>query len=126
VENPELTSPIWVAGLEPFFIGLTGAAPEEPFIVSFGGFPNPFNPQTELRVNLSDDFVATGRRMTVRIYDVTGALVRELYDGRPNQIEMRLAWDGRDNRGGQVASATYFGVVQAGESRVTTKLLMLK
>jgi hypothetical protein len=126
VENPELASPQWVAGLEPFFLGLTTAAPEQPFIVSVGGFPNPFNPQTELRVNLSDDFVALGQRLTVRIYDVTGALVRELYNGRPNGIEMRLTWDGRDNHGGQVASATYFGVVQTGETRVTTKLLMLK
>lgn len=126
VENPELASPGFVDGLKPFFLGLTTAVPEQPFIVSFGGFPNPFNPQTELRVNLSNDVVATGQRMTVRIYDVTGALVRDLYNDRPNRVEMRLAWDGRDNRGSQVASATYFGVVQIGESRVTTKLLMIK
>jgi hypothetical protein len=126
VENPELMSPQWVDGLEPFMLGLTSTGPERPFIVSFGGFPNPFNPQTELRVNLSNDFIATGERISVRIYDVTGALVRELYNDRPNNIDMRLTWDGRDNRGTQVASATYFGVVQAGESRVTTKLLMLK
>jgi hypothetical protein len=126
VENPELASPTFVAGLEPFFLGLTTEIPAQPFIVSVGGVPNPFNPQTELRVHLSDDFVASGLPMTVRVYDVTGALVRELYDDRPGGIEMRVSWDGRDNRGRQVASATYFGVVQAGESRLTTKLLMLK
>jgi len=126
VENHELVSPLYVAGLELFLLGLTNPVPESPHVVSFGGFPNPFNPQTELRVGLTNDFIESGQPMTVRIYDVTGALVRELYGGQPNGVEMRLIWDGLDERGNQVASATYFGVVQAGESRMTTKLLMLK
>ncbi|UCH82845.1 MAG: hypothetical protein JSW50_10240 [Candidatus Latescibacterota bacterium] len=126
VENHELVSPVHVAGLETFFLSLTTTVPKGQFVVSFNGFPNPFNPETELRINLTDDFIHSGQPMTVRIYDVTGALVRELYGGRPNTAVVQVVWDGRDQRGNQVASATYFGVVQAGESRMTTKLMMLK
>jgi hypothetical protein len=126
VENAELPPPETVAGLEGFFLRLTSKPAGLPVIVSFTNYPNPFNPQTELNVRLSEEFLATGDRVSLRIYDVTGALVRELFGDRPNGTEVRVVWDGRDRNGRQVASATYFGVVDAGNARMTTKLLMIK
>jgi hypothetical protein len=126
VENPELSSPVTVAGLNDFFLGLTDRQVAASSIVSVGSFPNPFNPQTELRVALSSDFLATSGVVTVRVYDVRGALVRELFAGRPDGADLRVPWDGRDQEGRQVASSTYFGVVEAGSARMTTKLLMIK
>jgi hypothetical protein len=126
VENPELESPVTVAGLEEFCIGLTRRVPGPSAIASVTSYPNPFNPQTELRVALGSDYQATNAVVTVRIYDVRGALVRELYAGQPVGPDMRVPWDGRDGEGRQVASSTYFGVVEAGNARVTTKLLMIK
>ena len=126
VENTELASPVAVAGLEEFFLGLPAAQAILPVIVSFDNYPNPFNPQTELRVRLGDDFLARGEPVTVRVYDVTGALVRDLFAGRPSGPELRVTWDGRDEKGRQVASSTYFGAVEAGSARMTTKLLMIK
>ena len=126
VENPDVPLPVTVAGLEEFFLGLTTKAAGSPVIVSFNNFPNPFNPQTELRVELGADFSTAGKPVTVRIYDVTGALVREVFAGRPVGPELRVIWNGRDQQGRQVASSTYFGVVEAGSARMTTKLLMIK
>ena len=126
VENPELPSPAVVAGLEEFFIGLAAAPAELPVIVSFDNYPNPFNPQTALRVRLSDEFLARRETVTVRVYDVTGALVRDLFAGVPEGADLEVAWDGHDGKGNQVASSTYFGVVEAGGARMTTKLLMIK
>jgi len=126
VENPEISAPMTVSGLKEFFFRLATGTSDIPVIVSFGNYPNPFNPQTELRIHLSTDFPATGERVTVRIYDVTGALVRELYAGHPTGPNMRVMWDGSDRNGRQVASSTYFGVVEAGDARMTTKLLMIK
>jgi hypothetical protein len=125
VENPELPSPVAVTGLEDFFLTLTTAA-GLPDIVSLDNYPNPFNPQTEIRVRLGDRFASTGGTVAVRIFDVTGALVRDLFHARPNGSELRVTWDGRDGKGNQVASSTYFGVVEAGSARKTTKLLMIK
>jgi hypothetical protein len=126
VENPDLPSPTTVAGLEEFYLGLTQSAPGASIIASVGSYPNPFNPQTELRVALGSDFLATDGAVTVRIYDVRGALVRELFAGRSAGPDLRVVWDGRDGEGRQVASSTYFGVVEAGSARVTTKLIMIK
>jgi hypothetical protein len=126
VENPELPSPVTVAGLKDFFLGLTTRTVSAPAIVSLGSYPNPFNPQTEIRVALSPDFLAATGDIRVRIYDVRGALVRELFSGRPQGTDIRIRWDGRDQEGRQVASSTYFGVVEAGSARMSIKLLMIK
>jgi hypothetical protein len=126
VENPDIPSPVAVVGLEEFFLALAPTVSGAPVIVSLDNYPNPFNPQTEIRVRLSDRFVAGGEAVTVRIYDVSGALVRDLFHGRPDGPELEVIWDGCDGRGTRVASSTYFGVVEAGNARMTTKLLMIK
>lgn len=126
IENPELPSPTAVAGLEEFCVALTSRAVSAPVIASLQSYPNPFNPQTELRVALSPDFSYADGDVTVRVYDVRGALVRELFAGRADGPDLRIVWDGRDGEGRQVASSTYFGVVEAGGARMTTKLLMIK
>jgi hypothetical protein len=126
VENPELASPVAVTGLEEFFIGLSTTPAGIPAIVSFDNYPNPFNPRTALRVRLSDDVIARGEKVTVRVYDVTGALVRDLFAGVPAGPDLEISWDGKDGKGRQTASSTYFGVVEAGGAKMTTKLLMIK
>ena len=97
-----------------------------PQIVNVNSYPNPFNPTTELHVQLSRAFFSSGDPLSIRIYDVTGALVRELYATRPNGVDVRVQWDGRDSVGRDVASATYFGVVRAGKAMVAQKLSMIK
>ena len=95
-------------------------------IVAVGSHPNPFNPETVVRVELDSDFLGDGERLTVRIYDVRGALVRELYAGRPDASELRVRWDGRDGNGREVASSTYFAVAKAGNSLMTRKLILIR
>jgi hypothetical protein len=126
VENPDLPSPTMVAGLEEFFLGLAAAPASLPAIVSFDSYPNPFNPRTSLRVRLGDEILARREMVTVRVYDVTGALVRDLFAGVPEGSDLEVTWDGRDGKGNQTASSTYFGVVEAGGARMTTKLLLIK
>lgn len=125
VENPELTSPVGTP-VGAFFLKLRSMTGERNFIADVSNYPNPFNPVTELRVELTDDFIASGETVTIRIYDVRGALVRDLYSGNPAVKELRARWDGRDRNGRDVASATYFGVVTAGRSTMTRKLIMIK
>jgi flagellar hook assembly protein FlgD len=63
--------------------------------------------------------------VSVRVYSVTGALVRELYDGVAAG-DFAVRWDGRDNRGAQVASGTYYAQIRTEAERQTLKLVMLK
>ena len=128
VENVELASPLHVDGLAPFFARLTtsSAFDADAFIVGVSNFPNPFNPSTRIVVDVSGEFVATGQPLAVRVYDVRGALVRELYSQQPTGPQIVVTWDGRDHAGRLVASATYFGVAEAGSHAVAQKLLMVK
>ena len=126
IENTHLTRPEHVPGLRAFFEKLNAADYDVPFIVGVGNHPNPFNPVTELRVELAADFVATGEAVKVTVYDVRGARVRELFNGAPSSQQLRVTWDGRDHHGREVASQTYFAVVEAGNSRMTRKMLMIK
>lgn len=126
IENPELASPESVSGLESFYVRVAGEplAARTPRIVATS-YPNPFNPETEVRVSLPDEFAGTNDRVSVRVYAVTGALVRDLYDGRASG-DFAVRWDGTDNRGNRVASAMYYATVIAGGSRETVKLVLLK
>lgn len=126
VENPELVSPTQVAGLEEFFVSLQPVAFEPKAIVALSNSPNPFNPYTEIRVKLGDEFLPGFHRLSIRIYDVTGALVKNLYSGVPGSREVRLKWDGTSDNGSRVASATYFAQVRTGNEHMTTKLLLVK
>ncbi|MFH1754451.1 MAG: FlgD immunoglobulin-like domain containing protein, partial [Candidatus Latescibacterota bacterium] len=107
VENPELVSPMLVSGLEEFFLSLEPAAPEPIAILALSNSPNPFNPFTEIRVRLGDEFIPGAGSLTIHIYDVTGVLVKTLYSGRPGTREVRMKWDGTSDNGTRVASAAY-------------------
>jgi flagellar hook assembly protein FlgD len=125
VENPEIARPESVAGLEEFFVRLAGEpVARVPRIVATS-YPNPFNPATEMRVSLPSELTDGGDRVKVRIYAVNGALVRDLYDGQAAG-DFVVRWDGTDNRGSRVASATYYAAVTAGDAKETVKLVLLK
>jgi hypothetical protein len=126
VENVDLLSPDLVPDLKDFIVALRPVPSGGSNIAEVGNFPNPFNPETVVRVELDADFHARGSLLTIRIYDVRGALVRELYSGRPTGQEVRVRWDGRDRNGTGVASATYFAVARVGNDTVSSKLLLIK
>jgi hypothetical protein len=66
--------------------------------------PNPFNPTTLIRYDL-----ATASTVSLRIYDVTGNLVRKLVDGVHQEADTHaVLWNGTDERGQGVAAGLYF------------------
>jgi hypothetical protein len=56
--------------------------------------------------------IAANDRVRVRMYDVTGRLVRTLADRSFNAGEYDLAWDGADDAGNQVARGVYFARIE--------------
>lgn len=126
VENGELPPPETIAGLAPFFESIAAAAPPPAAIARVDNYPNPFNPDTRIQVSFTDGFASTGRRVSVRIYDVAGRFVRELFAGAISGRDLRLEWNGRDEGDRRVASAAYFCMVRAGEETVTRKLLLIQ
>jgi hypothetical protein len=83
--------------------------------------PNPFNPATVIRYDLAEP-----ARVTVRVYDVRGALVRVLEDRTRGIGRYEVGWDGTDERGTRVASGVYFYRLTAGRFSATRKMVVLK
>jgi hypothetical protein len=84
-------------------------------------YPNPFNPTTKISYGIRE-----GSRVSLRIYDVAGRLVRVLVEERRDAGHHTELWDGRDNRGVSVASGVYFYRLVAGDFVSTKKLVLLR
>jgi hypothetical protein len=68
----------------------------------------------------------SSERVTVRIYDPAGRLVRTLADNQMAAGEHRFVWDGRDGSGRGVASGVYLVRAVAGSETVVRKLVLLR
>jgi len=83
--------------------------------------PNPFNPQTKIALYLKKAGVGA-----VRIYNIRGQLVTELYQGSLVQGENSFVWDGRDSAGRGAASGAYWVQARTTDQTLTIKVLLLK
>lgn len=79
--------------------------------------PNPFNPATWLSYHLP-----RSGSVSLKIYDMRGAVVRVLCESWQAAGTHAATWDGKDLRGRQVASGIYFSVLEQGGERQTRKL----
>ena len=89
-------------------------------------YPNPFNPETWIPYQLAD-----AADVTLTIYDIQGALVRQLdlgYQGAGYYTNRTRAayWDGRNNLGEAVGSGVYFYHLRAGDYSAIQKMVILK
>jgi hypothetical protein len=83
--------------------------------------PNPFNPTTRIGYDL-----ATAGRAQLRIYDVTGRLVRTLVDEVRAPGRYTATWTGLDAAGAKVASGVYFARLDATGFATTRKMVLLQ
>lgn len=79
-------------------------------------FPNPFNPSTTIRFTLDRP-----QGVRLELFDVTGRLVRELYDGHLDAGDHRMTWDARSE-----SSGTYLVVLRGDQGTRTRKVVLVK
>ncbi len=84
--------------------------------------PNPFNPTTLIRY----DVPPGGARVTLRVFDVSGKVVKTLADGVESAGQKSAQWDGRNESGNQVSTGVYFCRLTAGSFVETKKMVLLK
>ena len=89
-------------------------------------YPNPFNPETWIPYGLAND-----TDVRILIYDISGALVRQLdlghqRAGHYTERSRAAYWDGRNGSGEFVASGVYFYTLNADTFRSTRKMLVGK
>lgn len=86
-------------------------------------YPNPFNPTTTIEYG-----IASAGRVSLRIYNAAGQLVRTLVDEEqaPRPEGFSVTWNGKDDRGQSAASGVYFYRLTAKGFERTKKLVLLK
>lgn len=102
-------------------------APEQVLVIPRAAYvvqnyPNPMNPVTTIEYGVPED----GARVAVKVFDVSGHLVRVLVDGvKPKGVHV-VSWDGESEAGRRVASGVYVYEAVIGEYRVSKKIVVLK
>ena len=90
--------------------------------LALGNFPDPFNPATQIRYELPHP-----GRVTLRIHDLSGRLVRELLRSEAHAVGSHtVQWDGRDSAGRNVASGTYFCRLEIDGATLTDKMVLIE
>ena len=108
----------------PFTIETEVGVDLTPGAAAFGlsqNYPNPFNPVTRTEFSL-----ASSSRVTLRVYDVSGKLVRTLVDEVMGAGAHSAVWDGNDDAGRAAASGVYVTRLTAEGRTASRKNVLLR
>ncbi|HEU4724420.1 MAG TPA: FlgD immunoglobulin-like domain containing protein, partial [Candidatus Eisenbacteria bacterium] len=83
--------------------------------------PNPLNPETTLSFQ-----IRTPGRVTVKVFDLNGRLVKTLLDDSRGAGFQDLTWNGTSENGGKVASGIYYFRLETPDGRAVMKATVLK
>jgi len=91
-----------------------------------GGFlqiyPNPFTKLTTISFGVEQ----SAKSIELKIYDVTGGLVKTLVNESKGLGVYGVYWDGKDNEGNLLPSGIYFCQLSVDEQRLIQKLILLR
>jgi len=91
-------------------------------VPNLSAYPNPFNPRTEIRFELSEP-----AQVTLEIFDTAGRRVRTLEKGtRLGAGPQTKTWSGRDESGNMLAAGLYILRLEIGSVVEHRKLTLLK
>jgi hypothetical protein len=90
----------------------------------YQNFPNPCQGPTMIRFQ-----VPRPTPVSLKLYDVSGRLVRVLIDSKTQNLEpntYNLTWDGKDDRGIELPSGVYFYRLETGDFQASKKLVLIR
>lgn len=83
--------------------------------------PNPMTASTRI-----DYVLPAPGRLSLKIYDAAGRLVRTLHDGPASAGPGAVDWNGRDDAGRPAATGIYFYRLETGDKALTRKLMLVR
>ena len=86
-------------------------------------YPNPFNPTTAINFSIPEAYKG---KVQLSIYNVSGALVKELVNKEMSAGYHSVQWDGTDQNGIKLASGLYLYKLVVGKNMQSRKMLLLK
>lgn len=103
-------------------VGDDPAHPELPIVfMAYNNYPNPFNPMTTIKFDLPHV-----SKVSLRIYDVAGRLVRTMVEGDLPAAQHSVVWNGTDEAGRRQASGVYYYRLVTDDSAATRKMMLVK
>ena len=87
----------------------------------FHSSSNPFTNSTAISFGLP-----VSAPVTLRIYDMTGRIVRVLVEGEKEEGFNSVVWDGRDERGEPVGAGVYFYKLDTTQFQATRKMTYIR
>jgi len=96
-----------------------GVKPYDSILLS--NYPNPFNASTTIKFNLSEP-----GKVELRVFDITGSLVKILTERRVDAGRHSVIWDGLNDRGNKVGSGIYLYSLKIDNSVEYKKMILLK
>tara|TARA_B100000575_G_C23104990_1_gene637724 strand:- start:829 stop:1812 length:984 start_codon:yes stop_codon:yes gene_type:complete len=93
--------------------------PEDFLILS--NYPNPFNPQTNIEIQASKNLVGT-----LKIFDVSGRLVRSFGEISINTGNNIYEWDGANSFGENAPTGVYIVSLKTDDDMIDRKIILLK
>jgi len=101
-------------------VNLSGLTPNQ-FALE-PAFPNPFNPGTTLRYDLSEDAI-----VELSVFDLLGHKVNILVDNEKQAAgTYSVSWNGTNQNGQNMPSGTYIILLRAGQNRFTQKVTLIR
>ncbi len=84
-------------------------------------YPNPFNPVTTVDYQLPKS-----SEVVLRIYSISGQVIKLLVDEKQQAGRYAIQWDGKDDRGLPVASGVYVYCLSAGDFVQVRKMILVR
>ena len=84
-------------------------------------YPNPFNPETTIEYSLDRT-----EEVTLKVYAITGQLVRTLVNSAMEAGSHQVRFNGRDDFGNLLSSGVYFYQLQSAGKIATNKMILMK
>jgi sugar lactone lactonase YvrE len=67
-----------------------------------------------------------GKKVTLKIYDATGRLVKTFYDNQLVKSNQTIVWDAKDNHNRKLSSGVYFVRLETEDHKSTKKAILLR
>jgi hypothetical protein len=106
---------------------LAPLAPKLPTILSLSqNFPNPSFGSGTTKIMYSIPVDHANQRVSLTIYDVNGRRIKTLVDGAKAAGKYQTYWDGRGEKGQNVAPGIYFYKLTVGKKSIAKKLILVR
>ncbi|MBN2410493.1 right-handed parallel beta-helix repeat-containing protein [candidate division KSB1 bacterium] len=91
------------------------------FFNLYENYPNPFNPETCIRYELSEP-----GHITLFVYNIMGQKIRTLCDHFQESGLHQVIWDGKDDRGNILSSGIYYYQLKKDEYKNMKKMMLIR